>query len=297
MSRTTRSVLAAVLLLVGIIAGVLLIIWISGGDGTASQSANAAVETAEAARATAEAAATEAVDNAEAMATEVMDEVEAMATEAMEAMDADATPEATAAMEATEEAPAETSASDAGEAVTFVILGTESSARFELDEDLRGQRITVVGTTEGDEDVAGEITVNAANPSASSVGTLAINVRSLRTDNEFRDRAIRGQILRSADDANEFAIFVPTELSGLPDSVSVGDEFTFELTGDLTLQQTTVSVTFEVTVTAVSETRIEGSAEATINRNDFGLTIPNAPGVANVEEEVLLVIDFVAEAQ
>ena len=49
-------------------------------------------------------------------------------------------------------------------------------------------------------------------------------------------------------------------------------------------------------VTPVSETRIEGSAHATVLRADYGLQIPNAPGVANVSEEVGLEIDFVATA-
>jgi hypothetical protein len=35
-------------------------------------------------------------------------------------------------------------------------------------------------------------------------------------------------------------------------------------------------------------------ASTTIQRGDFGLTIPNVPFVANVGEEVLLELDFVA---
>jgi hypothetical protein len=37
-----------------------------------------------------------------------------------------------------------------------------------------------------------------------------------------------------------------------------------------------------------------GSAEATVLRSDFQLTIPNAPGVANVSDEVQLSLDFEA---
>lgn len=289
MSKNTRNIIIGVLIVVGGVIGGLAALWVSGGDGSQSQSAANAVATADALRAQAEAQATEVVE----AATEVMEQAEAMATEAAEAVES----AATEVMEAmpTEEVVAVAEA-PAGEPVTFTIVGAESSARFELDEDLSGRRITVVGTTQGDEDIAGELVVNAADPSASSVGTLAINVRSLQTDSQFRDRAIRSQILRSADDANEFAIFTPTALNNMPASVAVGETFTFELVGDLTLQSSINTITFQVTVTPVSETRLEGSAEAIILRGDFGLTIPSVPSVANVEEEVLLAIDFVAEA-
>lgn len=51
-----------------------------------------------------------------------------------------------------------------------------------------------------------------------------------------------------------------------------------------------------MTVTPVSETRIEGSAVATVLRESWNLTIPSVPNVANVSEEVELTIDFVAVA-
>lgn len=175
--------------------------------------------------------------------------------------------------------------------VTFAIVPAESEVRFMLDEDLRGERITVVGTTR---EVAGQIRVNFANPAASEVGTIRINMRTLATDNEFRNRAIRGQILRTADAANEFSDFVPQSITGLPETVTIGQAFTFQISGTFTVLGTPRPITFDVTVTPVSETRIEGSARAVINRNDWGLTIPSVPGVANVEEEVELEIDFVA---
>jgi hypothetical protein len=37
-----------------------------------------------------------------------------------------------------------------------------------------------------------------------------------------------------------------------------------------------------------------GTATTSIARAEFNLSIPNVPGVANVEETVLLAIDFVA---
>ena len=185
-------------------------------------------------------------------------------------------------------------ASDAeGSATTFNIIPEESEGRLLLDEDLRGQRVTVVGVTN---QVAGQLAVDFAAPANSVVGVIRINVRTLATDNEFRNRAIRGQILQSQNDEFEFAQFTPTAISGLPETLTIGEPITFQITGDLLIRDVSQPVTFETTVTPVSETRLEGQARAVIQRGDYGLTIPSVPGVANVEEEVELEIDFAATA-
>jgi polyisoprenoid-binding protein YceI len=158
---------------------------------------------------------------------------------------------------------------------------------------LRGSLNTVTGRTN---QIAGQIAVDFANPQNSRVGEIRISARSLRTDNEFRDRAIRGQILQSAQDEFEFISFVPTELEGLPTAVTMGEPFEFSITGDLTIRDITEPATFNVTVTPVSETRIEGLATATVQRADYGLEIPSVPSVADVDEAVRLEITFVAVA-
>ena len=55
-------------------------------------------------------------------------------------------------------------------------------------------------------------------------------------------------------------------------------------------------VTFAVTVTPVSETRLEGQATTAFLYTDFDLTISDAPAVDTVEDEVRLEFEFVAEA-
>jgi polyisoprenoid-binding protein YceI len=82
---------------------------------------------------------------------------------------------------------------------------------------------------------------------------------------------------------------------GLPETVAVGESFSFQVSGDLKLVDTTRSVTFDVEVNPVSETRIEGYGSTTVSRADYNLDFPTPPMVANVADEVLLEIDFVAE--
>jgi polyisoprenoid-binding protein YceI len=173
----------------------------------------------------------------------------------------------------------------------FSIVPESSEVRFIITEELRGQPTTVIGSTN---QVAGDIGINFANPSASQLGTIRINVRTLETDSALRNRTIRGQVLLSAQDQYEFAEFVPTALSGLPDTVSVGAEVMFQIVGDLTVRGVTNSVTFETTVMITSENQISGLAKAQVLYRDFGMSIPRAAGVANVSDEVTLEIEFVA---
>lgn len=182
---------------------------------------------------------------------------------------------------------------DSPSEMVFRIVQDESRVSFILEEDLRGVRTTVIGTTN---DVAGDIQVDLENPANTQIGAIRINLRTLATDNDFRNRAIRSEILQSARDEYEFTEFIPTAIEGLPETVSVGQPFTFQVTGDLKLVDTTRSVTFEVTVTPVSEERLEGTGTATVLRSDYGLKIPDVPSVANVTDEVQLTIDFVAVA-
>ena len=191
------------------------------------------------------------------------------------------------------ETGSETETEASGETQTFSIVPGESQVLFLLDEDLMGSRNTVIGSTD---QVAGNILVNFEDPSASMVGPIEINLRTLATDNEFRNRALRDQILESNRDEYEFTTFMPTAISGLPEEVEVGDTFRFTLTGDLPLRAVTNSLDWDVEVTVVSETRIEGRAQTTIMRTQYDLIIPTVPTVANVEEEIDLAIEFVAEA-
>lgn len=187
----------------------------------------------------------------------------------------------------TETAPAESG----GSLVIYQILPGSSQVRFELDEDLRGTRITVVGTTD---QVAGELALDFSDLSAIQVGTIQINARTLLTDNNFRNRAIQNEILDTG--THEFITFTPTAINGLPASVETGTELTFTIDGDLAIRSITQPVTFTITAQALSETEIVGTASTTIQRADFDLNIPSVPNVANVEEEVELYIDFVATA-
>ncbi len=174
-------------------------------------------------------------------------------------------------------------------ATTFTIDSSSSTASFTIDEELRGSPKTVVGTTS---DVAGQVSLDPADPSTAQIGTIEISARTLVTDEGQRNNAIRRFILST--DQYEFIDFAPTSITGLPASISIGTPFDFTVTGDLSIKGTAKSVTFDVTATLTSDTTLEGKATTKVTRSDFGLTIPSVPFVANVSDDVGLELDFVA---
>jgi polyisoprenoid-binding protein YceI len=190
------------------------------------------------------------------------------------------------AQEGAEELTAET-ASD----VVFRIDPEQSTAEFRIDEVLRGEDVTVVGTTN---QIAGDIRVNRDDPAASDIGEIRINARSIETDASNRNRALRQVILRSSEDEFEFITFEPTALQNMPEAVTVGEAFEFQIVGNLTIIETTMEVTFNATVTPTSEAEITGTAETTLLYPEWNLTIPEVPIVASVEDEVFLTLNFVA---
>jgi polyisoprenoid-binding protein YceI len=112
------------------------------------------------------------------------------------------------------------------------------------------------------------------------------------TENEFRDNAIHSFILDT--DAYEYITFMPTKLSGIPEIFEADKPISITIEGELTIRDITQSVIFSGTVTVKGRSQLSGSASAHINRSDFQLQIPDAPGVAKVSEEVSLIIHFVA---
>lgn len=175
--------------------------------------------------------------------------------------------------------------------ITFEIIPAESQARFLIDEVLRGSPITVVGATD---QMAGQLVLNPTDLSDAKVGTVQVNARTLATDNGFRNRAIKNQILLTND--HEFVTFTPTEVIGLPETGTAGETYNFQIVGELTVTDVTRPVTFDVVATATSETRVEGTATTAFPYTDFELFIPDSPSVDTVDDVVRLELEFVAES-
>jgi polyisoprenoid-binding protein YceI len=173
----------------------------------------------------------------------------------------------------------------------FQIDPNASSAEFVIDEILRGSPKTVVGTTN---QVAGQIAADLKDLDAAQVGTITINARTLTTDADGRNRMLQNQILQT--DQHELITFAPKQMVGLPETAAVGQTFTLQMVGDLTIRGTTRETTFDVAVTPTADNRLEGTALSTIRYADWGVSIPQVPSVAGVEDQVDLRLSFVAMA-
>lgn len=197
--------------------------------------------------------------------------------------------EATVAEVQPTETPAEATTETASGPTIFEIVSAESQARFVINEVLRGSPKTVIGATD---QVSGQLAVDPSDPAATQVGVIQVNARTLATDSNMRDRALKNWILQTND--YEFVTFEPSEVLSMPASVAVGESFSFQLAGNLTVRDTTVPVTFDVTVTPVSETRLEGMATLTIPYQDLNVSIPDSPSVDTVSDDLTLELEFVA---
>src|SRR6185312_4895656 len=139
-----------------------------------------------------------------------------------------------------------------GSGTIFSIDSSNSEASFTIDEVLFGQQNTVVGTTS---QVAGQIQVDKDDPSKSQVGQIKVDLTGLTTDSNLRNNTIQGRILETGDSSNQFAVFTPKSISGLPSSVTQGQAFSFTLPGHLPLHGVTRSATFDTTATLESDSK------------------------------------------
>lgn len=196
------------------------------------------------------------------------------------------------------EAPPAATEDPAGETASgptvYVIVPGESTVSYAVDETFFNQNNrfnTAVGTTG---QVTGEITVDPGNPQNSSLGTFTIDISQFQSDSSRRDQALRERFLESSRFPT--ATFVPTSIEGLPESYSPGTPLNFQVTGDLTIRETTRPATFDVTAQLDGET-LTGTATTTLLMSDFGFGPIEIAGILGTEDEVSLTLNFVARPQ
>lgn len=176
--------------------------------------------------------------------------------------------------------------------VLYRIDQSESLAEYNIDETLRGEDITVVGTTN---ELAGDILLNMEDPSASTVGMIKVNARTFETPEPRRDAAVGRTILESENEAYEFITFQPASIDNLPDEWELGVEYKdVTINGDLTIKDTTRPVSFNGSV-VLTEEQLEADFQATVAHEEFDVFIPDLPFLANVGKDTTLKVMAVAK--
>ncbi len=173
----------------------------------------------------------------------------------------------------------------------FRIIPGESKASYEIGETFLNQQnrfAVAIGVTS---EINGEITAVFSNPPASTIGKVTVDISQLTSDNSRRDEAIRNRWLESYQ--YPMAVFTPQKIEGLPAEYVEGEDYTFYVTGDLTVHEITKEVAFIVTANLSGDT-LTGTATTTVKLSDFGVGPISIAGILNTEDDVKLTLDFVA---
>jgi polyisoprenoid-binding protein YceI len=128
----------------------------------------------------------------------------------------------------------------------------------------------------------------------SSESKFVVNLASLKSDRSQRDNFIKRGVLQT--DQYPTAVFVPTQVTGLPSTLPSSGIVSFKLTGDLTIRDVTKPVTWDVTAN-VQGNDVTGQATTNFKFEDFSLTQPKVPVVLSVEDNIKLELDMDLQRQ
>lgn len=174
-----------------------------------------------------------------------------------------------------------------GETV-YRIDPTRSSASYTVDETFVGsdpRRTT--GTTNG---IAGDLAINAADPAASRVGDIVVDLEQLHSDDSLRDTRLRSAYLESY--SFPLATLRNAELTGAPTQIEQGTTYEMELTGDLEIKTTTLPSTWAVEA-RVEDGRLHATASAHVTMSDYGIGPISLAGLLRTGDDVTLELQLV----
>jgi len=173
----------------------------------------------------------------------------------------------------------------------YKIVSGQSKASYSVNE-VFINRGNILATAIGVSTVVnGEITLDPADPSKAKVGEITIDLSALASDSGQRDNYIRRNSLESSK--FPLARFKPSAITGLPSTYKEGDELKFKMTGDMTVRDTTIPVSFDVTA-KLAGGKLTGTASAQVKMTDFKFNPPDIAGTLKADDEVKIKLEFVA---
>lgn len=185
---------------------------------------------------------------------------------------------------------------------TFVIVSDDSRASYIVDEEFLPDMLAKYGINVGRQDTVGvttafegQITLNLEDLTAAlGDNSFRVDLSKLESDQSLRDR----WLLENGPEFSKFpeARFIATAIEGAPASYTEGEEVSFRLLGDLTVRDVTQPASFNV-VAKLEGALLSGHAEAAARMTDFGIDPPNFANTLTVQDEFVIRIDFVAQAQ
>jgi polyisoprenoid-binding protein YceI len=179
--------------------------------------------------------------------------------------------------------PSTVGSSPSASGVKYVLVPEKSEASYAVREQLAGRDFPndAVGRTNA---IEGSITLNpdgTVNPAS----RFTVDLSTLVSDSPMRDNYIRRNTLKT--DQNPLAVFVPTQISGLAGGIPQEGPVTFQVLGDLTINNVTKPVTWDVTGT-ISAEEAAGTATTNFTFGDFNLSQPRVRSVLNIVDKITL---------
>lgn len=175
--------------------------------------------------------------------------------------------------------------------MTYALAAGESTLTYSVGETFINQNnkfATAVGVTGS---LAGEITLDTNNLPGAMISTITAEIVEFQSDSSRRDNTIRERFLQSS--LYPTVTFVPTAITGLPESYTPGEMIAFQVTGDTTIREIALPLTFEVTAQLEGDS-LSGQAVTTFLMSDFGFGPISIAGILETEDEVVMTLEFVA---
>lgn len=184
--------------------------------------------------------------------------------------------------------PSDSGATNGGTTVVTLLEGSE--ALYRINEQLANRNLPndAIGTTE---DIDGQIVFSADGTVDAEQSKITVNVKTLQSDSDRRDRYIRGRSLESDDFPN--VEIVVQDVQGLPWPLPASGQVAFQMSGDLTIRDQTRLVTWDVTAN-FDGGEVEGLAMTEVTFEQFAITKPSVAFVLSVADEIGLEFEFKA---
>ena len=184
--------------------------------------------------------------------------------------------------------PSDSGAANGGTTVVTLLEGSE--ALYRINEQLANRNLPndAIGTTE---DIDGQIVFSADGTVDAEQSKITVNVSTLRSDSDRRDRYIQGRSLESDNFQN--VEIVVQDVQGLPWPLPASGQVAFQMSGDLTIRDQTRPVTWEVTAN-FDGGEVEGLAKTEVTFEQFAIDKPRVAFVLSVADEIRLEFDFKA---
>lgn len=155
----------------------------------------------------------------------------------------------------------------------------EQLARLDFPNDAVGETRAITGAIELEAD--GRVVREASR--------FEVDLSALQSDSDRRDNFIRRRTLET--ETYPMAVFVPTEVRGLPWPVPTDDELEFEVVGEMTIRDVTRPITWQVTASADGGAFI-GTARTRFTFGTFDLEIPRVASVLSIRDDIRLEYEF-----